>query len=323
MTNPNFLYSACGMGKPQILLLGNGLEYKSGQVSWAKLLEQLRVDTGAKLLPEELDKLPFPLLYHLLTTPCPAPAHLTREDMAAEDQRLTKAMGGLVHQSNEFLDRLPGLGVDHIMTTNYSYCVEQAFYPGEDFLRHRTKRLFYLEKDPKTDKPVKEKNYKLHTGYLVKSGSREIGIWHIHGEAAVTGSVVLGHDRYGRLLRRVELECSKRDYAEQRRDEAWKFTSWPELFLFGDVYILGLNLLPHEFDLWWLLRRKQREVYSAGQTYFYERSPRNGFRDSKHLLLQSYGVTLCDAGCDESADYDRFYHAALTDIAARIQAGSA
>lgn len=307
---PNFTYN-CVTGRPQILLIGNGLEYKSGQVSWEKLLENVRVENAAAIPEKAKEELPFPLLYHLLTTPSPAPAHMTQADLTGENQHLAAAMGNLVHQSNEFLDRLPSLGADHIMTTNYSYCVEQAFFPGENFLKKRRSHLFYLATNPKTNAPLRENSYRVHTGYLAGN----TGIWHIHGEAALAGSVVLGHDRYGRLLRRIEEECARsRGFREERQ-----FTSWPELFLHGDVYILGLKLLPHEFDLWWLLRRKQRELHSGGRTFFYERRPKDGFGESKHLLLQSYGVELCDAGCDEDVDFDTFYHAALTEIQQRMK----
>ena len=314
MTEVNFTYP---QGRPQILLIGNGLEYKSGQLSWEALLDSLRVEQSLPIPQQEQEKLPFPLLYHLLTTPSPAPPHLTMDDLKNENRRLTEAMDKLCHKSNEYLERLPALGMDHIMTTNYSYCAEQAFFPGEDFCKQRTKHLFYLEKNPKTGQSVLERDYKLHTGYLAQSSGKNVGIWHIHGEAAVGSSVVLGHDRYGRLLRRIELEC-RRCCANSGAPEGRQFTSWPELFLYGDVYILGLGLEPNEFDLWWLLRRKQREVNSQGRTFFYERMPEDGFTKSKHLLLRSYGVTLCHAGCVENDSFDTFYHAALTDIQSRI-----
>ena len=85
----------------------------------------------------------------------------------------------------------------------------------------------------------------------------------------------------------------------------------------GDVYVLGLGLTFNEFDLWWLIHRKQRERYSDGKIFFYERKPQNGY-ESKHLLMQANGVILCDAGCDDTISYDSFYCAALEDIRRRI-----
>ena len=226
-------------------------------------------------------------------------------------------MSALRHSSNALLDALPGLDADHIMTTNYSYCLEKAFFPRLDFTKpaaRTQKRLRLGERDGK-----KEITYKLHSCYLAKSGGRSTGLWHIHGECAVPKGIVLSYDRYGRLLQRIEEVCSRQRYSGKAEQALNKdYTSWPELFLYGDVYILGLGLEFNEFDLWWLLRRKQREQYADGKTYFYERRPENGFQSSKHLMLQANGVTLCDAGCSEHDSHDAFYAAALADIKTRI-----
>lgn len=88
---PNFTYN-CVTGRPQILLIGNGLEYKSGQVSWEKLLENVRVENAAAIPEKAKEELPFPLLYHLLTTPSPAPAHMTQADLTGENKHLSAAM---------------------------------------------------------------------------------------------------------------------------------------------------------------------------------------------------------------------------------------
>lgn len=87
-----------------------------------------------------------------------------------------------------------------------------------------------------------------------------------------------GHDRYGRLLKRIEVACGKQRYSGKSNEIVDRnFHSWPELFLYGDVYIVGLNLSESEFDLWWLLRRKQRERYADGKVFF--------TRDLQYLVL--------------------------------------
>lgn len=313
----HFIYPSKGPGRPQILLIGNGLEYKSGQKSWGELLAHLTVADAISLTQEQRDSIPFPMLYQLLSTHAPVPSHLSPQQIREEEQRLAAGVGGLHHASNGFLDALPGLEADHIMTTNYSYCLEKALFPRLDFTKSsaRTrKRLRLGDADGK-----KEINYKLHSCYLAKSGSRQTGLWHIHGECAVPKGIVLSYDRYGRLLQRIEEVCSRQHYSGKTEQILRKdYTSWPELFLYGDVYILGLGMEFNEFDLWWLLRRKQREHYGDGRTYFYERRPTDGFTRSKHLMLQANGVILCDAGCTEADSHDAFYAAALEDIGEKI-----
>lgn len=316
-----FIYPSRGKGRPQILLLGNGLERKSGQVSWNQLLDQVAVENSLTITKKQRDNIPFPLLYQLLVTHMPAPAHLSLEDIREEESRLKDAMQKMRHESNDLLNLLPSLEADHIMTTNYSYCVEKAFFPNSDFSKSyiRDHRRFHLKAVQNGACFRREINYKLHTGYLAKSCARNTGLWHIHGECSATGGIVLGHDRYGRLLRRVEEICNVQRYSG-RPDEIVEreFNSWPELFLYGDIYILGLTLGESEFDLWWLLRRKQRERYADGSVYYYERRPYGGFQETRHLLLQATGVKICDVGSSYLDKYDSFYIAAFRDIQEKI-----
>lgn len=316
--NP-FCYPIKGLGRPQILLIGNGLEYESHQKSWEELLGQL-AQPGAVAPTNAICKdIPFPLLYQLITTPLPANAHLSAEDLKKQNQHLACVMRTLKHSTNRYLDMLPELGADHIMSTNYSYCMEAAFFPGEDFTKseRRSKRRCYLAKKS-NGKPLAERHYRLHTCYLAESGGRRTGLWHIHGECSEASGIILSHDRYGRLLKRIAKICGNQYYMiDEDPCRSRVFTSWPELFLYGDVYVLGLGLTFNEFDLWWLIHRKQRERYSDGKIFFYERKPQNGY-ESKHLLMQANGVILCDAGCDDTISYDSFYCAALDDIRRRI-----
>lgn len=320
MIEAKFEYQT-GKERPQVVLLGNGVEMKSGQKGWKELLRSLIVDDSFCLTKDLEDNVPFPLLYQILSTQSPAPAHLSAKDIQEEEQRLAEAMKALTNCSNIFLDQLPGLDADHIMTTNYSYCIEKAFFPNLDFANQRVRgqHRFCLAKKKGSNMPPRERDYRLHSGYLAQSANRTTGIWHIHGECCTPRGIVLSHDRYGRLLRRIESICENQRYSKTARSAPVKqYNSWPELFLHGDVYILGLGLEPTEFDLWWLIRRKQRERYSAGKIYFYEREPLGGFTESKHLLMKSSGIELCSAGCTRDTDYDDFYMTALYEIKERI-----
>ena len=179
--NP-FCYPIKGLGRPQILLIGNGLEYESHQKSWEELLGQL-AQPGAVAPTNAICKdIPFPLLYQLITTPLPANAHLSAADLKNQNQHLACVMRTLKHSTNRYLDMLPELGADHIMSTNYSYCMEAAFFPGEDFTKseRRSKRRCYLAKKS-NGKPVL--NTDLWTRFLKLSETHKITTLWIKGHA--------------------------------------------------------------------------------------------------------------------------------------------
>ena len=99
------------------------------------------------------------------------------------------------------------------------------------------------------------------------------------------------------------------------------------MFLFGDIYVLGFSFDPSEFDLWWLLQRKQNEEKASGQVYFYEISPPEGFELSTNpriMLLRALGVQLLDMGHswadprEPEEVYEDFYQCALDNIKERI-----
>lgn len=316
----SFTYPRKGPGRPQILLIGNGLEYKSGQCSWEELVRRLTLPEKRGL--RGADGLPFPLRYELLSTPPAAPCPMGAADILREEAHLAAAMKTMVHQSNPLLEKLPRLHMDHIFTTNYSYCLEQAFFPGRSFGSSGTRSNMRFDlRDKESKAPcVREVRYRLHTGYYFPDPDRPqgTGLWHIHGESSVPQGIVLGHDRYGRLLARI-VQCCKETAGQTGKGEEMRFVSWPALFLFGDVYILGFGLDACEFDLWWLLRRKQRERNGDGRVYFYDKPPFDPQAQMRHLLLEANGAEIRTAGASERTDYDDFYTAAIEDIGQTVQ----
>lgn len=124
--NANYVYPLRGAGRPQILLLGNGLEYQSGQRSWEQLVQDLTLPERRNL--SGVKRLPFPLRDELLSTPSALKSPMQQRDIAQEETRLAAAMKRMVHKSNSLLGKLPGLPLDHIFPTNYSYSLEHAFF---------------------------------------------------------------------------------------------------------------------------------------------------------------------------------------------------
>ena len=88
-----------------------------------------------------------------------------------------------------------------------------------------------------------------------------------------------------------------------------------ELFLYGDIYIVGFGFDLCEFDLWWLVKRKQRERMGTGRVYFYEQHNPNSLTQK---MMRAHGAELLDIGAT-AGDYEDFYKKAFSDIAKRIR----
>lgn len=322
-----------GPGRPQILLLGNGIERYSGQVNWEKFLSQIQVPNCPSIPKKSL--IPFPLQYEILSTPSPAPNFFSPKHEELRKTHLEDGLNLLCDSSNDLLDLLPSLNLDHILTTNYTYCTEAAFgakvSPTKYLQEDMQVKQFVCSKLSKPGSAVSpEKSYRLRTGYLLpRKDGGETAIWHIHGEKSNDSTIVLGHEKYGKVLAKITECCT--DSALKRISEMRKetdFYNWPELFLFGDIYILGFGYNMCESDLWWLLRRKQRQANTDGKVFFYEPShPRSDSNwQSKKLLLETCGVNIRDLGMstadtdkeNEDDFYRSFYKDAIFDISSEI-----
>lgn len=321
--------------------MGNGLERACGGDDWNQLLNRIDVrytdghgnqtDKQKEARNRAADALPFPLLYELLATPPHPPAQFAPEELTAEERRLAGMMKELLAAPVDLdgkyrlFQALPALGADHIFTTNYSYVPEKAFWPRGSFVdpRNRSRFRFQLGVEKNKAGGLKhELHYRLHTGYrFFVTDDRPVCVWHIHGECSVPRGVVLGHDRYGRLLNRIVNCCGEIDFEERVENKThYDFRSWPELFLFGDVYVLGFGFADCEFDLWWLLRRKQREGFGDGKVYYYDHDPADA-ADTHQLLLEAHGVEIIRNRFSDGQknSFRAFYEEAMKDIRNRIQ----
>ncbi|MGI6117988.1 MAG: SIR2 family protein [Bilifractor sp.] len=269
--------------RPQVLLLGNGMirSYSSLSMSWKDLVYQIGSD---RTIPYSVD-IPLPMEIVLRTE-----GHVA--DVLRHHQR---ELCGRI-ETRKFRDKLMTLldaGFDDILTTNYSYELEEAA-SGKEFLETdeiaRMRRYIGFRKKH-------EQRYLLHTYNQIESPSNRI--WHIHGEAANVDSIVIGHYYYGNLL----YQCQ--NIVKRREKDHWKYdatarNSWVDAFLTGDVYVLGFGFDYSETDLWWLLSKKARmKRKRTGHVYIY-RPKKNDDFDVKYQLLQDYGAQVVDLGMNES-----------------------
>lgn len=324
-----------GPGRPQILIIGNGLERKDDKgtndpaqlldagKSWDDLVKALTVKDHIELQDGDLNSIPFPLKYHLLSSSKDLEYPLVASTRKHEQDELVKEVRNLDTVTNPTLRQLPKLGADHIFSTNYTYSLERAFYPKKNMLDSITRsslRFNYCAELTEKGNQKRGGCYRLYSGYVASnSDGSQVNLWHIHGECTVSGSIILGHDGYGRLLSRIVPVCGDwHKYHDLKPGKPYAFTSWPELFLFGDVYILGLGLGISEFDLWWLLRRKQREEKGTGRVYFYTNDEEKGYRD-RDLMLTALGVIINPGSLARGISHSYFYELAMRDLAKRIK----
>lgn len=287
---------------PQVLFLGNGLNLAYGGLSWSRLIETISKRDDFDWNASET---PMPLQAILATnnqirTALKDHKEIFRGNLQTEDQKYV-------------LQTLLTMGFDDILTTNYSYELEEAAL-GKDTLSDGqiAKMMRYTTKNA-------ERNYLLHTYNQVTCENVENRIWHVHGEIRKTDSMILGHYWYGNLLKRIIDENEKRRdlYSRyQREGKPISLDSWVDSFILGDVYVLGFGFGLSEVDLWWLLNRKQREKAKHGKLYFYE--VRSEKEREKTALLELMGAEIIDLGFSKSEssvpDYQAFYQTAIDDI---------
>ena len=294
--------------RPQVLLLGNGIirAYSSLAMSWKEMLKRI----GTHSIPDEIS-IPMPLEIVLRTG--------DHVNMVLE--RHNKELYGSVDSQGfmTVLRSLLAMGFDHILTTNYSYELEQAAL-GEEFLSD--KQLSALTRhSPLVVK--RETSFLLHTYNEVSCEGHENRIWHIHGEAMLPDSIVLGHLYYGNLLSRCREYLMSGADGEISIENGREINSWVDAFMLGDVYTLGFGYDFSEMDLWWLLDCKKIYSPDGGILYYYRPVKDDAF-DVKSQLLKDYGACIIDLGEQEPRSditeyYRGFYNRAMEDIRLRIQ----
>ncbi|MBQ6508535.1 MAG: SIR2 family protein [Flexilinea sp.] len=298
------------LSNPQVLFLGNGLNLAFGGISWSDLIEKISKRDDFDWAGSEM---PMPLQAILASNnQIRTSLQAAKEDFRGKIQ---------TEQQMEVLRVLLTMGFDDIITTNYSYELEEAALGKFELSDRQIAKLMGYTSDHA------ERNYLLHTYNRVQCENIENRIWHIHGEIRKTDSMILGHYWYGKLLYKIIEESEKRKdlYARSQKEEKpAELNSWMDSFILGDVYILGFGFGLSEVDLWWLLNRKQRERAEHGKVYFYEL--RSEKQREKTELLKLMDVEVIDLGfsqtektkTDGKPDYETFYRAAIEDVRQKI-----
>lgn len=296
--------------RPQVLLLGNGLNRTFCGISWSELMEKITVRED---LPSKL------------TCPMPLQAVLVTNDQVHKRMKENKnAFYGSVNgELMEQLQALLSMGFSDILTTNYSYELEAAAHGKKtvhnSFLTNTCKNV--------NDGQRVENKYLLSSCQQIQFKNVNNRIWHIHGEARKPSSMVLSHYHYGSLLCRMKNYVDSRTAAYlsyHKKDKEIILQGWLDSFILGDVYILGFGMDFSELDLWWLINRKKREKESNAHIHYYDFATQNF--NEKHELLKLMGAEVHTFGIQfptDSSEYQKdicqdFYKKAIADISKRI-----
>ncbi len=295
--------------KPQILLLGNGINRAFNSDSWDQLLNSMAEEYGVENAKEYI--CPETLKAILVTR------DRVDEALSRKKDRLGNLGTEKPPKQMELLRRLLASDFDHILTTNYSYELETAALGEDKICESALKKM-----QRHTDEVSRcEASLMLHTYNSFEYLGKERKIWHIHGEARKPDSMVLGHYYYGLLLGKMLAFNKKRGvyYSIARGSgEPPEIKSWTEAFILGDVYVLGYGFGFAESDMWWLLNRKKRETSEVGKTVFFELNPPNHRNPAKLDLLRLMGVEIIQKTV-ENGNWTGLYEQAITEIETRME----
>jgi len=274
------------------LFIGNGINRLTKGYSWFRLLKNLINQLGKSNTIQYQKEKPFTLLFEELVTRAVKFRHMKEIDLKS---KIAKSINQI--QYNAFHKKLMELNFSHILTTNYDYNLEKSV--SDEF---------------KNTSFFKETKYSLFR----RRTANNTNIWHIHGEADVKNSIMLGHDQYVRYSSEIRnylftgsstisadypvisfIKWEPVIYDFENSDRPY---SWVDVFLRDDIHVLGFTLDYTEIHLWWLLAYKERqralENGNFGRTYFYhiekdyDDKQEEEQVSAKLSLLKSFGVEV-------------------------------
>lgn len=252
--------------RPKVLIVGNGVLREVNGISWDKLLEDIScLEDKNDLLGKLRDnkEIPYSIKSQVMMQTDDKERRDKYSDYLQEDYLK------YYQKENPYIEKLLNIKCDTILTTNYTYEIENVLCPSF-YSFSNDKKCKYLNTTNKKEAARKTpKNMSEYYHFKHSSGDDKY-IWHIHGETRKKSSLVLTNDEYGRLVR---------DILNVNHDNKNKYASFPEnilintwidYFMIADIYVLGFGLDFSEIDIWWLLNRRIREKSGHGKVYFFE-----------------------------------------------------
>lgn len=275
---------------PQVLLLGNGINRTFDSASWTELIKSIQIRYFDKADEEIIKNIPYPMQAVVLTG----------DNISTQMKKISSEMSSLSvgYEKVRLLRSFIDLPFDTILTTNYTYELEQAMNENFKCLPNKACK-FRKTIDIESNKFSKKL---LHTYFQVKDDEKSI--WHIHGEAARPDTMILGHYFYGKEIAKIQ-EYIAKFQVRYNGILYWKKNlsckSWIDYFMLGDVYIVGLGLDLSEMDLWWLINCKKRHFKDTKITLY-----KPDITKEQELLANAYGVIIEKDGL-KNQNYRKYY----------------
>lgn len=291
--------------RPKVLFLGNGLFYSDS--NWDNFIERnKRQDISLKEWGA-IENAPYTIR---------ATAALPTNDLERQQGYLKEIdkIHSEMQKGRPHILELLDLPFDAILTTNYTYQIESHIkndyceLSNEQKAKKYAKQTFvYNKKFPQDSK------FLLRTFNRLEYNGKNQNIWHIHGEARRKSSIVATHDEYGKLMEAIRQYCKKYGANYRNFYNSFRFNSWIDYLIMGDVYFIGSQLDYTEFDLWWLFSRRMREEKNHGKMIYYSPSEQNPERETIFKLLD---IEIRTLNCYKTAscDFDSFYVKAIENI---------
>jgi len=205
------------------LLIGNGINYLSKNVvGWTDLLNSLIQKIG-KLDVINTEEKPFLHLYEEIFTRAEKYTNKKEEDIKQDIVNEIRTM-----RPNSYHQKITDLPFENILTLNYDY----------NFT------------DNRSNVKNKEVKYSLRRHQRINNKK----IWHIHGELDNKHSIMLGYSHYMDSINNIQ------SYLNSSKKNEKNNSTWVDVFLTNDIYILGAGLDFEELDIWWLLSYRNREL---------------------------------------------------------------
>lgn len=273
---------------PKVLLFGNGINRAYGFDSWDGLIESIQTKDMTVQEKNSLEHVPYPL----------RPVILTDDHIGTQMKCISRQLSELqaAPEEEKLLCKFVSLPIDAVLTANYTYELEKALDGQFKCLparRCKERKVVYTESG-------KYNTEQLHTCFKV---GEYPPIWHIHGEAARHGSIVLGHYYYGKLLAKQQQYMSSliaRYHVRTAKHKDMEYRSWLDYFMLGDVYIVGLGMELSELDLWWLVNCKKRNFPDRNVVLY-----KPDIKPEERMLANAYGVIVESGGF--LGDYKAYY----------------
>ena len=236
---------------PKVLLLGNGVLQLNNGMKWSELIAAI---SPSDVPERKMEGIPYAM----------QPEAACGTDVEEVQRKTAEAIRTAV--PHEMLQQLTDLRFDAILTTNYTYEIEETLTGKHWSESRRRKSHTTLYGSPH----VRYNTYKCN---VVKDrNGREIPVFHVHGEKERKHSLVLSYYSYASSVYRL-IDMNKRrqnTYEEKQQEEGLlECQGWLDYFLLGDVYAVGFGFDLSEFDIWWAMERKSREHADHGRLHAY------------------------------------------------------